>query len=207
MLTVYFWNMALSEALQPTLQAFEVALRNGIHHALTIRFGTPRWFDQPGLLLARERNSLRDARGRINKQQTAPRIVSALSFSFWTGVLNRPYHATLWPAAQPRRLLEAFPHLPVRYQSPTPVFRRCNELRQLRNRVAHAEPVFDRSALAQEHQDLIEAIGWISPPLRDIVVLGDRFLPIYHGGQAQNRAALHAYFAANPYLAQRNKPW
>lgn len=42
----YLWNVALSEALYPPLQALEVALRNGIHAAATGAFGSATWFHQ-----------------------------------------------------------------------------------------------------------------------------------------------------------------
>lgn len=41
MVVNYFLNIELSEALYPTLQAFEVALRNSVHRALSQHFGTP----------------------------------------------------------------------------------------------------------------------------------------------------------------------
>ena len=43
----YTLNMALSEALYPSLQFAEIALRNAIHQALTTRCGTDAWYDSP----------------------------------------------------------------------------------------------------------------------------------------------------------------
>ena len=37
MLVNYLWNMALCEALYPCLNTLEVSLRNGLHHAASIR--------------------------------------------------------------------------------------------------------------------------------------------------------------------------
>lgn len=37
----YMWNMALAEALYCSLNAVEIALRNGLHDTLTVHFGTP----------------------------------------------------------------------------------------------------------------------------------------------------------------------
>ncbi len=50
MLTNYFWNIDLIEALVPCLHAVELALRNSIHAALTTQYGTEMWFYQPGVL-------------------------------------------------------------------------------------------------------------------------------------------------------------
>jgi hypothetical protein len=45
MLIEYFYNIGLSEAPYPVLQAFEVSLRNSINATLTTHFQTPYWFD------------------------------------------------------------------------------------------------------------------------------------------------------------------
>jgi hypothetical protein len=50
MVVNYFHNLELSEALYPSLQAFEIALRNGIHSTLAIHFNYTFWFDTPGFL-------------------------------------------------------------------------------------------------------------------------------------------------------------
>lgn len=47
----YTLNMALSEALYPSLQFAEVALRNAIHQAMTIRCQSDAWYDTKGARL------------------------------------------------------------------------------------------------------------------------------------------------------------
>lgn len=54
MLTNYFWNIDLIEALVPCLHAVELALRNSIHAALTAQYGTKMWFYEPGVLESSE---------------------------------------------------------------------------------------------------------------------------------------------------------
>ncbi len=49
-LQVYRWNIALCEALYPTMHFFEVALRNRMHDALTDHVGTEWWFQDPKLV-------------------------------------------------------------------------------------------------------------------------------------------------------------
>ena len=41
----YLWNTALCEALYPSLQHVEIALRNSLHRTLSNHFGTDMWFD------------------------------------------------------------------------------------------------------------------------------------------------------------------
>lgn len=57
MVVNYFWNIDLAEAIVPSLHAFEIALRNAIHNALTASQGTDMWFFKEGLL---EPGELRD---------------------------------------------------------------------------------------------------------------------------------------------------
>jgi len=62
------------------------------------------------------------------------KVVAELSFGFWRFLLARRYTASLWPALRP-----GFPYLPSadRRELEAPVTR----LHQLRNRVAHHEPL------------------------------------------------------------------
>jgi hypothetical protein len=44
-LSRYLFNLALSEALYPSLQFAEISLRNAVHRELTARCGTEAWYD------------------------------------------------------------------------------------------------------------------------------------------------------------------
>ncbi len=198
MLSTYVWNLALAEALQPCLQTFEVALRNGIHAALSESYGE-RWFEDQGLLLTREREAARIAQAalrRHNKPINPGRVVAELRFGFWTSMLSRPYENTIWHADRQRPLRIAFPNVPRRYRSRGKIWLRCDAARKLRNRVVHAEPIFDRPGLDAEHGEILESLGWISPPLRDLVLVSDRFLTIYRTGRNELREKIEEFLAS-----------
>lgn len=193
MLVTYFWNLALGEALHHSVQSVEVALRNATHSAATNAFGTAYWFDQPGLLLPRERDLVAQARAELvrnGKQQNDGRIVAVLTFGFWTGLLNRPYESRLWHTNNLTILKTAFPHASRRYQNRGQMWHRFDSIRRLRNRIMHAEPIWQRPNLARDHQDILEAIGWISCALRDQLGLLDRFPDIYRDGQTEIEQAI-----------------
>jgi hypothetical protein len=83
----YAWNVALSEALYPSLQALGVALRNSLHAAIEERFGDGLWFfsDNPEILSERERRKAEEARrelARRGKDATLGRVVAELNFGF-----------------------------------------------------------------------------------------------------------------------------
>ena len=193
MVTTYFWNVAMSEALYPTIQVLEVTLRNGIHSAASGVYQTPFWFDRPNLLLPRELDAVIEARSDLaqsNKPHNAGRIVAALRFGFWTSLRSRPYERRLWRANNLALLRVAFPHLPRRYRARNSVWQRGDDVRRLRNRVMHAEPVWNRQALLSEHGEILDAIGWVSPPLLETITRLDRFPDVYQNGRPRIEATI-----------------
>ena len=167
-LRLYLWNTAVSAAFYGPLQALEVVLRNAIHHRLTDRYGSA-WYRNLDVGLDR------GAQGRIRQAlmelardgspNDAPRIVATLSFGFWVSLLGAGgrlesgrkanYEMTLWRPA----VRQVFTHRATltRRQAHRPL----NELRLLRNQIAHHEPIFIRN-LTVDHARLLEVIGWIS---------------------------------------------
>lgn len=93
----------------------------------------------------------------VGKPLEADRIVAELNFGFWSNLLNRPYEQqqVLWPTL----LRAVFPYAPARFRNRPALSRRFNEIRQLRNRIFHHEPIWDTPNLLQSHANIIEAIG------------------------------------------------
>ena len=96
------------------------------------------------------------------------RVVAALSFGFWVSLTGSGgrltsgskanYEMTLWRPA----LRRAFPHREKLTRKQ--VHRPLNDLRTLRNRIAHHEPIFARD-LAGDHERILDVAGWISPTM------------------------------------------
>jgi|GEM_PF-2451097 len=109
----YCLNMALSEALYPSLQFAEIALRNKIHHALTVRCGTDAWYDLPrARLTGWQQDRVNDAKNsvrQLGKPTTPGRIVAELNFGFWTGFFNNSHARTASVLIYPEM---RFPTLP-----------------------------------------------------------------------------------------------
>lgn len=179
----YFWNTELSEALYPSLQAFEIALRNGVHRALTVHFGTELWFDH-GILLDWQERTLQEAKHELTlhrKPHEPGRIVAELSFGFWSSMFNSPYEEPLWYADGAALLDIVFPHVPRPLRTRKRLSRRIERIRRLRNRVFHYEPIWNKPDLRQRHQQIIEALGWISRETCEMVALSDRFEEVLEG--------------------------
>ena len=188
MIVTYMWNGALSEALFPALQAVEVALRNSISAALAHRYGTDQWYDQPEILGQAQQQAVQRAKSDVfaAKGTVSPgRVVAELRFWFWISLLSQPYHHVLWAPQQFALIDIVFPGVSRSYRNRRRIHQRYNDIRGLRNRVFHYEPIWHRPRLLAEYREIIEAIGWISPTMRDTVALVDRFDDVYARGRQQ----------------------
>lgn len=191
MLVNYFHNLELSEALYPSLQAFEVAYRNSLHDALTARYSTPYWFDHPDFLQSsRHEKSVADVRSglkRDGKQSpySADHIVSRLNFGFWHGLLNRPFEKSLWQVNGWQLIATVFPAAPRKQRNRQGLWNQIDHIRILRNRVMHYEPVWNRPHLETDHGLILDTLGWISPDMKSAIAMSDRFPRVY--GQGRNR--------------------
>jgi hypothetical protein len=190
-----FFNIELSEALYPSLQAFEVALRNSVHRALSQHFATEFWFDTPGLYplppspesIPRQREPLHAARAHLaqhNKPHNADRIVVEMHLGYWNSLFNRPFAEKLWLLNHGALLTQVFPHASRSRQVPRHLEKRITRIRLLRNRVMHFEPVWTRRHLQQNHAEILETLSWISPAMHDTIAMCDRFQQVLASGRA-----------------------
>ena len=176
---LYTWNATISAAFYGPLQGLEVTLRNAMHRQLTQCYG-PAWYDN---LAAGLDNGCLDRVKRVKvgpNRPDPPRVVAGLSFGVWVSLLgtgarsaNRKadYETTLWRPA----LRGAFPHRKplTRKQAHSPL----DNLRMLRNRIAHHEPIFKRR-LADDYQRILDVTGWISPGARTWIEHHSRVLTL-----------------------------
>jgi hypothetical protein len=203
----YFWNIALCQALYPSLGTLEVAVRNSIHTTLTDHFGRADWYDIPGLLQSRQARTIRDAKHNIvaSRKRVVPgRVVAAVGFGFWTSLLdtlygNSPKGPQIWRSPNSPLLNNAFPNASGQARGVRrPIFNRLDDIRLLRNRVSHHERISHgidlpsrgkvqagatrRVSIVQMHSDILDTIGWV-----DLVLLGtmrhlDSFDRVYQHG-------------------------
>lgn len=154
-LSLYELNMRVSEAFYVPLQCLEVCMRNVIHSFMSAAYGA-EWLTNPAAAPLNDfsRSMINEAIREIDGTPTAGKIVAALRFAFWVGLLAKQYDATLWRQALHRGFrAEGAKKRAV-------VHGRTNAIRRFRNRVAHHEPIFHKP-LDQTHAEVIEAIGWM----------------------------------------------
>ncbi len=202
-ITTYFFNIALCQALYTPLGAVEVVVRNSLHRELSKLAGTEVWYDRLDLL-DRERRDVASARKGISssgKEVTPGRVVATLPFGFWTSLLagsygDRPSGPRLW-LAPGDRLASVFPYAPPRYRGVrSRTHARIDDLRLLRNRVFHYEPVWRglllpsrkpgrpmrTASLADLHDEIIDTIGWVNPTLAETIRALDTFALVSTSG-------------------------
>lgn len=196
MLVDYFWNIALAESLYPTLHAVEIALRNTVHTTLTNRYQSQRWWHDKSIrMISTQYKHITDAEAKYFNKYQAPitpgKLVSELNFGFWTTIMSGPYESRIWRWRQYQLVSDAFPHagqsFPLLVGAPFlhRIYQRFNDIRiYFHNRVMHYDAIYDRPNLLQEHLNIHEAIGWISPELLRGVHAVDRFRDVYDHGRA-----------------------
>lgn len=185
----YFFNIAVCEALYPSLQGLEVALRNSLDAAITDRYGE-RWLTPTSVCLTRwDQDYVVAAEDRLAEQKGDewghPDLVAAMSFGFWVGLLSKNYDASTHyhkGAFWPHLLKAAFPHIPKHKRDRANIEGFLTKTRRLRNRVFHHEPVWHYRDLVEQHDAIIEATGWMCPELAQAVSLFDRFPEVYGTG-------------------------
>jgi len=183
----YFWNISLCESLYAPLQSLEVALRNSLHDNITTMFGSNLSFDTVPFLRRIELDVIARAKTRLlieGKTISGSNIIASLHFGFWTCLLDRHYH---WPLDWNHLVNTAFPWAPKYQRTREKVLKPLADMRHLRNRVFHHEPIWNWSNLAQRHLELYEVIRWISPQLHDAIGLFNRFQSVYSAGSAPYR--------------------
>jgi hypothetical protein len=203
MIVTYFHNLELSEALYPTLQAFEISLRNSIHATLSDHFQTPYWFDIPELFpnpappksQNRQRMAIKGARASLSKNgkdHTPDRIVAELHLGFWHSMFNAGFEANLWRPNQSALIEKVFPLSTRKQRNRQAMWDRIDKIRIIRNRVMHYEPIWYRPRLPEDHAAILEALNWISPAMHRTIAMCDRFPLVLASGYASMELKVHS---------------
>ncbi|WP_419926456.1 Abi family protein [Candidatus Poriferisocius sp.] len=160
-LQLYTWNTAAAAAFYGPLQTLEIVLRNAVHDAMSKAHGT-RWFENPLLLRPAEQGKTDEAIQHLNdlhKRPTPGRIVAALPFGFWVTLFANAYDTTIWRT-------DLHNIFAPRVKDRGGLHDTLDRLRTLRNRIAHHEPIFQRS-LKDDYQRIRIVIGLLSRPTLD----------------------------------------
>jgi len=175
--TDYAANLRMAEAMMPMLNTLEIALRNGINSRLVEHYQRQDWWTvwRADPVFRRQLRSINDAVDILNRRNEDPvpdKVLAELTFGFWVSLFNSD-QTPLW-----KELRLVFPRCPKPMRQRKNISKALNQVRDLRNRVFHHEPLLWLSPrLIDQHQIGVEVIGWLGPELRVWLEARDR-LPI-----------------------------
>ncbi|MHA7134265.1 hypothetical protein [Oerskovia turbata] len=156
---LYRWNCRVAAELSVCIGHLEVLLRNALSAQLTrLADGVPWYIELAPLLDERAVADIDIARRRAVKHgrlETDGRVIAELTFGFWRFLLSPRYHRTLWMPG----LRHALPGIDRSLRGASKV---VGEIHELRNRIAHHEPIHTLG-LDERHRQVLRVASWIDP--------------------------------------------
>lgn len=164
-LALYAWNAQVSAAMMAPLHVCEVVVRNAVSDALTAVYG-PDWpWSQVFTRSLPHPTQGYSARGDLIKiraaQPTTGKVIPELKFVFWQTMFTSRFDVRVWQPC----LRSVMPHVDTAKtvaQLRGQIYSELDQLRKLRNRIAHHEPIFRRN-LAEDFQKIGELIALRCP--------------------------------------------
>ena len=162
----YAWNVRVSAELLQVLSHAEVALRNAVDRALASAFG-PQWpyasaflytFSKAGQHEYLAVRIALEQRLRKSPMNTGD-FVAGQTFVFWESLLVKRYKDRVWKP----QFGGAFPGA-TSGESYKDVHTAVEQLRRLRNRIAHHEPLLTED-LVTVYGTALQVIKWTSPQM------------------------------------------
>jgi len=172
--TYYILNSEISKSLYIPLQNLEVALRNNIHKALAKYHDTDKWYEVENFLSFNEIKKINEAKHKLSKSRqeiTASKVISELSFGFWTSLFNKNYDQKIWN----KHIKQIFPNMPKYKRNRIIVSEQINAIRYYRNRIFHFDHIFSKKDLPQIHINILNMIKWLNLALYDVTIEFDEF--------------------------------
>ena len=146
-MTLYRLNLRLSQELFTVISCFEIALRNSVDKHCKNSIGND-WL-QNGIITGGifnnnqcrlTANNISDAIAKLGRNYSHNKLVAELGFGFWRYIFAQNQYL-----ATGRTLLRIFPAKPTSTASTqynqTFVFNQLAQINNLRNRIAHHEPI------------------------------------------------------------------
>lgn len=174
----YLYNIEVCKSLYSSLNIFEVTFRNAIDRVLCSVAGSDNWYDILNLDSTSIKN-INDAKHKIQKKGktvTHDRIVSELTFGFWTSLLTPRYSQA---AFQSKIIKTCFRGVSPAQRNIKYLQIRFDKIRILRNRVSHHERIIHWKNLCDQHDELLESIKWLDNASYELACCCDRFSKVY----------------------------
>ena len=155
----YQLNTQIAESLYPLLSNLEIVLRNTIHNSFSIHFKNSNWYTLVNYPELQDQINIAKSKITASKNQiTIDKLVSELTFGFWTSLFNKNYAKDYW-----KPLMYAFPLLDKQQKHRNIIAFKLNNIRKFRNRICHYEPICnDLNILSINHANILEILQGIN---------------------------------------------
>ncbi|SIN92081.1 hypothetical protein [Agromyces cerinus] len=174
---LYLWNLEVAGAYWGPISLLEVALRNAVHDRMKLGRSDEWWLTTQlapyeAAALTRTIDKVFNRKGTL---MCADDVVAATSFGFWVGMLSGgiardpqfDYETRFWQT----RLVHAFPGLP--YGKRKYFHGELLQVQQLRNRIAHHEPVYHFNHTVMIGR-IVELASYVNSDLSDYINRAER---------------------------------
>lgn len=164
-MTLYRYNLKLSQEMFTLISCFEVSLRNKINKEMTANFGND-WlrdlilpggrFDEDSRVDGTRKIIEKAYKGLIRSHNyTHTKLLAEMEFGVWKFMFNNvQYRLTN------RCLLNIFPNKPSsttqQQYNNTFIFNDLNSINSMRNRIAHHEPICFGNPICIDTQDVLD---------------------------------------------------
>lgn len=158
---LYVWNTVVASRFHGSLQAVEVGLRNACHRELSAYFHHPAWYQESAFLALD--SELKGQVKSAKKAGPAPGdVVSHLYMFFWNKLFDPSLDPWLWNNVLRHVFTATAP------RSPGAILAELEKVRDLRNRIAHLEPIYSRN-LVDDIERIQRVSSWVHPTLEEWV--------------------------------------
>jgi hypothetical protein len=152
---LYSYNVQLSADFYSSLHMLEIALRNSTDSSLINAYGRD-WLDNSKILTeSYQHQCVQEARKSLikeNREGSHSQMVAELNFGFWSSLYGKKSHH-LWGKLRPIFNTQGLQR--------TLIAQKLRDLRRLRNRIAHYEPILAQP-IVHLHEDILKLTAWMS---------------------------------------------
>lgn len=165
-ITRYNYNIEMSRAFYPPLHILEVSIRNNLHMAFANYLKDPSWlsnYKKYSIIQSREQKKIDEALKELSKKKKPieeGRIIAELNFGFWVNLFDRPYTDVHLKTGK-----EQFPNASAPQRNIEKLRTELNQIRFLRNRIFHYEPIWHWNNLEILLADIKQIIQYMKKEL------------------------------------------
>lgn len=164
-MALYQWNVKISASLFEQIQYLEITLRNAVCEALHQAVGEKwAWNTSFAINFPKKTQKTLQKLANDNRIKTLDQAIPHLHFAFWQSIFTSRFDNKIWQM----QLYTIFPNAPIQPYKilRTEIHQDLDNLRELRNRIAHHEPIFQRD-LQKDFETIHKIISYRSHIMSD----------------------------------------